>query len=737
MTRFLKLKLAQTRKAATVTIFLLLFAVIVVGYSPTVKAEQSKVNGLTIALDTLRSSDTPQVLINFMKQWHYNSLRIYMGWCSSFWTGDINNPMNTKTQNFIDELCRLCAQNNFTVVCAVSAQVTPFKTSYHEEIQVGPNGEENSQGNWVCPTGPKFQTFTKNLVRILVNIMEKYATPRISVDEIVFVTGGGKPAFYSQSMKAVYRQATGKDIPLFSSTSGTYNNEQKQFIEFAKGTIRTFYQMIESTAKAENPNVWFGALVDTYWVYPKTSDDTQPYDYYATVDEIVYEWFYAIQNENWEGVTDGLRRIKNLNPSAIHYFIYGTSTMTSIANMRKSVELAMAEGYDGVFLYEYAKSRSNPFDVSDIVFSTGSTPEPSPSQTQYGTLKFSAWNGENWVVGAALTIMFPNGTIIDKFTPYENSQAPLGFYTVNCVNSGQEADNSPYSFTLDSNEVESYTFVFGPSPPPSSAYVFEDNFDSADFSKWTGISTSYGEVAEVVDTFADANGYCVQFSSNGRNEVEYAYCYKTVDMEEIWVSGDFYVSSGLPLDSNGDRAYLIRLMAGQYYVASIGIGRYDGSDRWVLYGRNGSERAGPFYSSSPAVEMKRWYHMELRWKKHSTLGVMEAYLNGLKIFSMNNLDTARYGNLSQINFGLMSMTEYGKSLSIYGDCFSFSTYKKTDVNCDGAVDLKDALSVAQACGSSIGDPRYQLNLDINDDEVIDVIDYMLVALDISRLNQNI
>jgi hypothetical protein len=85
------------------------------------------------------------------------------------------------------------------------------------------------------------------------------------------------------------------------------------------------------------------------------------------VDEIVYEWFYAIQDGNWAGITDGLQRIKNLNPSALHYFIYGTSTMTSITNMRKSVELAMAEDYYGVFLYEYAKSKNDPFDVSDLI----------------------------------------------------------------------------------------------------------------------------------------------------------------------------------------------------------------------------------------------------------------------------------------------------------------------------------------------------------------------------------
>ena len=354
------------------------------GFNPAYAAtQQTKLNGLTIALDTLRSTDTPQTILNFMKQYNYNGLRIYMGWCLSLWTGNVNTPMNTRTQTYIDELCRLCAQNNYTVVCAVSMQVTPFKTAFPNEIQVGPNGEQNSQGNWVCPSGPNFQTFTRNLVKILVNIMEKYATPRISLDEMVFITGGGKPAFYSQSMRNLYLQKTGKSIPLFSSTYGSYDTEKRQFIEFAKSTIRDFYLDIRAVAKAENASTIYQALIDTYWVYPRTSYDTEPWDFYGSsnLDEVTYEWFYAIQGQNWAGITAGLQRIKNLNPTANTYFIYGTSTMTSISNMRHAVELTMAQDYDGVFLYEYAKSRSNPFDVSDIVLSGQPSPSPSPTPT--------------------------------------------------------------------------------------------------------------------------------------------------------------------------------------------------------------------------------------------------------------------------------------------------------------------------------------------------------------------
>ena len=441
----------------------------------------SRQNGLTIALDTLRSSDTPQVMIDFMKQYHYNALRIYMGWCSSFWTGNVNAPMKAATQNYIDELCRLCSENGFLVVCAVSAQVNPFKTAFPQEIQVGPNGEQNSQANWVCPSGPNFQTFTKNLIKTLVNIMEEHATPRISVDEIVFVTANGKPTFYSESMKTAYRQASGKDIPTFTSTSGSYNSEQRLFIEFAKGTIRKLYLMMRDVARAENPNAIYQALVDTYWVYPRTSYDTEPWDFYGSsnLDEITYEWFYAIQSQDWKAITTGLRRIYDMNPSAKHYFIYGTSTMTSIANMRKSVELAMAEGYDGVFLYEYAKSRSKPFDVSDIV-SASSTPTPPPSQPpnnpeplppeptpnvifgdSFETRGFSSWSGTRLSSGESMRVT--------NYAPYD------GTYHASFITNGRyhESENSYLFKNVDMHEVYARGYI-----RISSLQALEDNGDA-------------------------------------------------------------------------------------------------------------------------------------------------------------------------------------------------------------------------------------------------------------------
>jgi len=388
-----------------------------------------------------------------------------------------------------------------------------------------------------------------------------------------------------------------------------------------------------------------------------------------------------------------------------------------------------------VFLYEYAKSRSKPFDVSDIV-SASSTPTPPPSQpptqTQYGTLRFSAWDGENWMAGATLNLTFPNGTVTSGLTPYSESHAPIGPYKAECAYSGQKADNSPLNFTLASDETKSYTFIFGTAPPPSSAYVFEDNFDSGDFSKWTATRTSSGETASVVDMSADGGGSRVRFTSNGGSEVEYAYSYITVNEEEVWASGNFYVSMGLSLDNDGDRLYFIRFMSGRHYLASLGIGRHEGSDNWVFSVRDSSGLIGPDYSSSPRVEKNRWYCVKLHWKKSSMHGIVEAFVDGKRIFSIENIDTASYGNVGQINYGLMLSLQVQKKISVYGDYFSFSntyanSYAIGDVNHDGSVNVLDAIIVSNNFGATPYLLQWDPRTDLNVDGVVDILDAIIMC----------
>jgi len=220
-----------------------------------------------------------------------------------------------------------------------------------------------------------------------------------------------------------------------------------------------------------------------------------------------------------------------------------------------------------------------------------------------------------------------------------------------------------------------------PPPPPPPPSVFEDGFESGDFSKWTGTTTSSGESALVVDTLPHHGTHHGQFTSNGGSDSEHAYCYKMIDKEELYARGYFYVAGDLPLTDNEDRFYFIRFTANDQSLTGAGIRRNGGVDSWILYARDGTGLIGPFYAPSPVVEEYRWYCVELYWKKAVSYGLVEMYVDGEKVLEVTNIDTADSGNVDEVDFGLVSATNVQNRLTVYGDCFALSdTYIGPETN---------------------------------------------------------
>jgi len=348
-------------------------------------------NGLTITLDTLQTTDTPQAIIDYMNQYQYNALRVFTGWWWGFkgefmYSGDTNNPLSSTTQTFLTELLSLCAQENFKVVMSISLQNDALSGYYGgqpnrhpewvvaDEVQTGYNGETCYLGNYMDPVGPIFRTFSVSLTRQLVRLAtDAGLIPRISVDEVQYVSARNRaiPALYSPSMKAAYLRDTGLNAPSMPM-DGTRTAKQRNFLEYCKQAIMDFYEICHNAALAENPISEFCALLDTYWVEYQFVDETQPYEYYSTLDSICYEWFSVIENADWTGLRNGMHYVKSLNPYTPHlYFLYGVSKdhwAASVNNMRQAVQIALEEGYHGVFMFQYAYARDAnvSFSVRDI-----------------------------------------------------------------------------------------------------------------------------------------------------------------------------------------------------------------------------------------------------------------------------------------------------------------------------------------------------------------------------------
>ncbi len=225
---------------------------------------------------------------------------------------------------------------------------------------------------------------------------------------------------------------------------------------------------------------------------------------------------------------------------------------------------------------------------------------------------------------------------------------------------GSEAGNTnPYNLIMSGNW--NLTAVFS-----EVVQLFKDDFESGDFVAWTGVSTTSGESASVVNGFAHCGNYGAEFASNGNSISEAVYCYKTIASSgELYARGYFNVAvSGLV--DNDDRFYFIVFRADSNAVAYAGWRRTAGVTKWSLIIRDGTTYVNMYSIASPSIG--QWYSVELHWKKDGTNGLGELWVNGTLICSISNRNTGAFGDANQIRFGLAELRHCAPTKA-YGDCF--------------------------------------------------------------------
>jgi hypothetical protein len=217
----------------------------------------------------------------------------------------------------------------------------------------------------------------------------------------------------------------------------------------------------------------------------------------------------------------------------------------------------------------------------------------------------------------------------------------------------------PYSLTMYADH--SLTAVFTQVVP----VVFEDGFESGSFSAWTSKRVSTSESASVSTAERHHGSYAGYFTSNGERGIEYASVYKDIaPSSELYTRGYFYVSrSGI--SGNDDRFYLIGLYSGANSVAYAGWRMTGGVVKWALVVKDGTNVVSAYSTSSPLSN--KWYCVELRWRSGSTDGLGELYIDGVRVCSIGGKNTAYYGNVNRVQFGLPYLNDCG-STTVYGDC---------------------------------------------------------------------
>jgi len=254
---------------------------------------------------------------------------------------------------------------------------------------------------------------------------------------------------------------------------------------------------------------------------------------------------------------------------------------------------------------------------------------------------------------------------------------------------------------------------------------FSDSFETGDFSAWTGTSVTPDETANVVNTTSYEGNFSARFASNGTGGFEAAYCYKSVSASnDLYASGYFYISQS-GITANDDRFYLIKFLAGNVSVAYAGWRRVGGVDIWELTLREAAGWRSAYSTSSPATNS--WYKLELNWTKDATKGQSGLYVNGTQMCSLQNQNTAAFGDVTQVRYGLAEIYNSDQT-TVYVDSCQILRIHPWDINQDGKVDLQDLTILANAYGSTPTSPNWNPLADIRGDGKVDLEDFVLFAL---------
>jgi len=221
--------------------------------------------------------------------------------------------------------------------------------------------------------------------------------------------------------------------------------------------------------------------------------------------------------------------------------------------------------------------------------------------------------------------------------------------------------------------------------------IFEDGFESGDFSAWDGTYVSAGETANVVTSNPYQGTYNARFVTNGDGTYESAYCYKNLNEEPVvYARGYFYLSQ-----TSQERGPTLIMLLGDAYELAYARLRPDGTDKWELgYRDSGSLQTVTTTNSFPGVNT--WVCVELYVKIGSGDGEAKLYVNGTEILSVSSLTNDDKGNVDLARFGIYDLG-YSQVLTLDVDCIvvadEYIGPMATVITVSDSISLSDAVLV--------------------------------------------
>ena len=203
---------------------------------------------------------------------------------------------------------------------------------------------------------------------------------------------------------------------------------------------------------------------------------------------------------------------------------------------------------------------------------------------------------------------------------------------------------------------------------PNPEYLFQDSFESGDFSAWTGTEVSTGETMSVVSTVAHHGSYSAEGVFDGSTNDEYARCYKDITAQSTIFTRLYFRTNVTPPDS-GDMLQFIRYSAAGNWIGDGGI--YNDAGTLKAYARYYAGGIQTITGDPITVNTDTWYCLELKFVIDGVNGEIRLWLDGTEVLTATGLDTDDRGNISRVYAGPTGWSM--GTVTAYVDCVVVST----------------------------------------------------------------
>jgi len=198
----------------------------------------------------------------------------------------------------------------------------------------------------------------------------------------------------------------------------------------------------------------------------------------------------------------------------------------------------------------------------------------------------------------------------------------------------------------------------------TSTIIFEDDFETGDFSKWTGTVGTPSIVTDPVH-----HGTYGMKADGGAYENEYAY--KTfTPYSTIYARAYLRWPTNPTLDNRLDG--MIVLLGAWGSVVQGGIINDAGTMKWLLTYLSDTSYLTAM-ATTPVPTVDTWFCMELKGLVSGTVGEARLYIDGNEVITVTGLDNDGMGNIQELRVGNYAAITYPLfTWTDYVDCLVVS-----------------------------------------------------------------